>query len=135
MSNLLGWGGKENQTYDILVNESIIVDFCLTRFILMAKKMLFFLGMIRTDQRGAAGCASSVACLGFLCQDCCRQLLGVRDVGAPGHHPAHQLGWEDVAQVDVNLLPGVAVAAVRRRFRVLLLLLLHVGQGWRVGGH
>lgn len=52
-------------------------------------------------------------------------------MGAPGHHSAHQFGGEDVAQVDVNLLPGVAVAAACWGFWGLL----HVRQGWGVGGH
>lgn len=71
----------------------------------------------------------SVACLRFLCQDGGCQLLGVCDVGAPGHYPAHQLGGEDVTQVEVNFLPHVSVATVRRGFRVLR----HVGGS--VGGH
>lgn len=58
--------------------------------------------------------AASEPRLGFLGEDCRGQLLGVCDVGAPGHHSAHQFGGEDVAQVDVNLLPGIAVAAARR---------------------
>lgn len=66
---------------------------------------------------------SSVACLGFLCKDGGCQLLGVCDVGAPGHHPAHQLRGEDVAQVNVHFLPHVSVAAVCRGFWVL----------WQVG--
>lgn len=73
---------------------------------------------------------SSVACLGFLCEDGRCQLLGVCDVGAPGHHPAHQLRGEDVTQVDVHFLPHVPVAAVCRGFGVLR----HVGGG-SVGGH
>lgn len=75
--------------------------------------------------------AASEPRLGFLCKDCSGQLLGVCDVGAPGHHSAHQFGGEDVAQVDVNLLPGIAVAVARRRFWGLL----HVRQGRGVGGH
>lgn len=73
---------------------------------------------------------SSVPCLGFLCKYSSCQLLGVCDVGAPGHHTAHQLRGEDVAQVDVHFLPHVLVPAVCRGFWVLR----HVG-GRSVGGH
>lgn len=45
-------------------------------------------------------------------------------MGAPGHHPAHQLRGEDVTQVDVHFLPHVLVAAVRRGFWVLR----HIGR-------
>lgn len=74
---------------------------------------------------------SSVACLSLLCKDGGRELLGVCDVRAPGHHPAHQLRGENVAQVKVHFLPHVSVAAVCRGFWVLW----HVGQGRSVGGH
>lgn len=52
-------------------------------------------------------------------------------MGAPGHHSAHQLRGEDVAQVDVHFLPDVPVAAVCWGFGVLR----HVGGGRSVGGH
>lgn len=74
---------------------------------------------------------SSVARLGFLREDGGCQLLGVGDVRAPGHHPAHQLRGKDVAQVDVHFLPRVPVAAVCGGIRVRW----HVGGGSSVGGH
>lgn len=86
----------------------------------------FYSDYIAADVPRGAIC-SSVASLGFLCEDGGRQLLGVRDVGAPRHHPAHQLRGEDVAQVDVHFLPHVPVAAVHGGVRVLW----HVGGGRR----
>lgn len=81
----------------------------LTRFFLDGKENAFKVS--GNSQYCDKSSAASEPRLGFLCKDCSCQLLGVRDVGAPGHHSAHQFGGEDVAQVDVNLLPGIAVAA------------------------
>lgn len=72
----------------------------------MVKKMILRFGNSQYCDK-----SSAASVLGFLSKDCSGQLLGVCDVGAPGHHSAHQFGREDVAQVDVNFLPGIAVAA------------------------
>lgn len=57
--------------------------------------------------------------------------MGVGDVGAAGHHPAHELRGEYVAKVDVHFLPHVSVVAVCRGLWVLR----HVRQGGSVGRH